>query len=150
MSTRCRIGIRLNHSTKIVSIYCHSDGYPSGVGSILRDYYNTEDKIIKLLNLGDLSMLGTEPIDSPDLWDFNSGMTELARDRNYEIPLCRTYRGRGEANVGARVVENLLEYLKTQGEEYNYLFCDGQWYVVSLRADGVADHKTINEAIEEE
>lgn len=149
MSTRCRIGIRLNRNTKIVSIYCHSDGYPSGVGSILRDYYTTEDKIIKLLNLGDLSILGTEPIDSPDLWDLK-GLSELAMDRYYKIPLCRTYRGRGEANVGARVAENLLEYLKTQGEAYNYLFCDGQWYVVSLRADGVADHKTINEAIEEE
>lgn len=58
MSTRCRIGYRLPDE-RIKSIYCHHDGYPEGVGKLLKEYYNDPVKIEELLNLGDISSLGT-------------------------------------------------------------------------------------------
>jgi len=59
MATRSRIG-KLEKDGKIKSIYCHFDGYIDGVGEKLKDIYNTEEKIDKLLDLGDLSVLEVE------------------------------------------------------------------------------------------
>jgi hypothetical protein len=57
MATRSLIGINLdNEITKI--IYCHWDGYPSGVGQVLVENYNTPSSITDLMGLGDLSSLG--------------------------------------------------------------------------------------------
>ena len=65
MSTRCRIGIE-NKDGTITSIYCHHDGYPSYVGKTLVNNYKEESKIRALLDLGDMSSLGTEPVDNPN------------------------------------------------------------------------------------
>lgn len=56
MSTRCRIGIELPDG-KVRSIYCHHDGYLSGVGKMLNDHYQTAEKVEKLMDLGDISSL---------------------------------------------------------------------------------------------
>lgn len=148
MSARCRIGIKLNDG-KVVSIYNHSDGYPTGVGRILDEYYNTRESIMMLINLGDISMLGTEPVDCPELWDFESGMSALARDAHYtNIPFCRTYKGRGEKGVGAKVSASVEEYVDNLCEEYNYLYDGGKWFVVK---DGkTVERQTIYEAIKAE
>lgn len=60
MSTRSLIGYtkNLNNRTKITYVYCHFDGYPSGVGQTLVENYNTEEKIKELVSKGDLSSLG--------------------------------------------------------------------------------------------
>lgn len=63
MSTRCRIGIE-NEDGTIESIYCHNDGYPSYAGKLLYMHYNNREKINKLMQLGDMSCLGTEPVDA--------------------------------------------------------------------------------------
>ena len=127
MSTRCRIGIKLNDG-RVVSIYNHSDGYPSVVGRILNEHYNTRKRIMSLMNLGDISILGIEPVDCPELWDFESGMSALAMDDHYmNIPFCRTYKGRGEKGVGAEVSASVEEYVNNLCEEYNYLYDEG-WY----------------------
>lgn len=134
MSTRCRIGIKLRDG-KVVSIYNHSDGYPSVVGRILNEHYNTRKRVMSLMNLGDISILGIEPVDCPELWDFESGMSTLAMDGHYmDIPFCRTYKGRGEKGVGARVSASVEEYVNNLCEEYNYLY-DGGWYEVHLIGD---------------
>lgn len=57
MSTRSRIG-RWTEEGAIESIYCHSDGYLGGVGAILADCYDSEERVRSLLSLGDLSELG--------------------------------------------------------------------------------------------
>lgn len=57
MATRSYIGKALsNGNVKI--IYCHFDGYLSGVGSRLKDYYTTTEQVDELLNGGDMSSLG--------------------------------------------------------------------------------------------
>ena len=50
MATRSLIGINLDNGiTKI--IYCHWDGYPSGVGQMLVENYNTPAAITDLMEL---------------------------------------------------------------------------------------------------
>ena len=57
MSTRSLIAIE-NLDGTCRSIYCHHDGYPDGVGYVLREFYNTPEAIEALQELGDLSSLG--------------------------------------------------------------------------------------------
>lgn len=41
-----------------VGIYCHWDGYRSGVGATLKKHYSSAEKVSALLALGDISSLG--------------------------------------------------------------------------------------------
>ncbi|MBO5435960.1 hypothetical protein J6A31_09210 [bacterium] len=59
MSTPCNIGI-INYDDSVDVIYCHWDGYPSYQTQILLTDYNTEQKVRELINLGDISMLGSK------------------------------------------------------------------------------------------
>ena len=54
MATRSRIAIE-NQDGTVTSIYCHFDGYLSGVGKILKEYYTTQTKVEALINLGFIS-----------------------------------------------------------------------------------------------
>ena len=56
MSTNSTIQIKRKDGT-MTSIYCHWDGYIEGVGVTLQLAYNTAEKVEKLLDLGDLSIL---------------------------------------------------------------------------------------------
>lgn len=90
MSTRCRIGIK-NEDGTIRSIYCHFDGYPDGVGQTLLDSYKDAEKINKLLDLGDISCLGSEPVSDSKYWDpftaiTNSDYTLAYKDRGEDCP----------------------------------------------------------------
>ena len=104
MSTRSRIGMQLPDG-RIESIYCHFDGYPSGVGTTLNKFYTDPEKVEDLINLGDISQLG-EDIDSTVAYH---------RDRNepYAKP-------RYDATLGV---------FKRRGwEEFGYVFTrDGEW-----------------------
>ena len=114
MSTNSTITLRRNDGSE-TSIYCHWDGYISGVGVTLQLAYNTAEKIEKLLELGDLSSLHyyTEP--TSNTHDFE----------NPEQDICVAYhRDRGE------------EFRQSGGEnEYNYIFDEREcvWYVEQER-----------------
>ena len=60
MATRSLIGIKMSDVVK--TIYCHWDGYPSGVGQTLVNNYNTPEIVDELIELGDLSSLGETPV----------------------------------------------------------------------------------------
>ena len=134
MSTRARIIYSFkNYSNKreIVSIYNHSDGYPSGLGRMLRDYYGTAEKVACLIALGDISYIGAAPVDCAELWNFSSPTYDALMSVP-DCPFCRTYKGRGEKDVDAKKSESVKECIKTLGQEWNYLFEDGAWYVVEI------------------
>ena len=57
MATRSMIGIEQADGT-IKGIYCHYDGYPSGVGKTLMEKWNTREAAEALIELGDISQLG--------------------------------------------------------------------------------------------
>ena len=103
MSTRSTISF--NGRT----IYCHSDGYkqgPHGVGFKLKKFWNTPEKIEKLLDLGNLSSLGEE-------------IGEKHNFDNRPAGVCTAYhRDRGE---------NFEMGNDWGAQEYNYKFVNGEW-----------------------
>ena len=76
MSTRSNI-IRQNPDGTCRMIYCHSDGYPTGVGSLLAERYTDPETIDRLLDLGDISWLGETPEDPGDLWERKKAAMDL-------------------------------------------------------------------------
>ena len=94
MSTRCMIFKKKRSWGKTkksgyLGIYCHNDGYPQGVGKILKKHYKTDEKIDKLIALGDISSLGSR---IGEKHDFDAELTLITEDwtRAY-------HRDRGEA-----------------------------------------------------
>lgn len=120
MSTRAHIVKKLNNG-KYIGIYHHSDGYPEYLGELLLTYYDTEEKLDKLISLGDISFAGPIPEDDPKLWDRH---IDFATGRpDYESDKCRTYKGRGESGCDARIGD-LSDFI---GEDFTYVFEDGKW-----------------------
>jgi predicted CxxxxCH...CXXCH cytochrome family protein len=96
MSTPCYIG-RDNGDGTYTAVYCHSDGYPEGVGTMLLAHYATWDRVAALLALGNLSVLN-ERIGSKQ--DFGS--------YRWEMGTCLAYgRDRGETGQQAQVYRSL-------------------------------------------
>lgn len=118
MSTRSYICKELPNG-KYKTIYCHSDGYLDHNGVILNEIFNTEEKVDKLLDLGDLSILGvkTEP-------DKNMEHSFDHRQRN----VCVAYaRDRGETDVEAKEL-TLKEMFNNTWIEYFYVFTkENKW-----------------------
>lgn len=107
MATRSQIGIVLPNE-KILSIYCHNNGYLSWVGKRLRDHYTTEGQVMDLISLGDLSSLGEA------------------------TNLCFAYgRDRGDQGVDATMSATRKEFIElghSRGVDFSYLFKNGDWY----------------------
>ena len=109
MATRSRIGIQLSDDS-ILSVYCHWDGYPEFNGVKLVEYFNSYEKASELIDGGDISCLWT-----------NSGWN------NETLPTTgpQYYSSRGDVTE-PRLDETLDQYL-SNGEEYAYLFANGEW-----------------------
>jgi hypothetical protein len=105
MATRSRIAIE-NQDGTVSSIYCHFDGYLSGVGKKLFNHYDKE-KLEKLIELGDISSLGESTEDT--------------------VAYCRD-RGEDLHSTHYLSVEGLFENCFRSGEEYvYYLTKEGVW-----------------------
>ena len=134
MSTRCRIGIE-NKDGTITSIYCHHDGYPEVVGEILVNHYKTEEKIRKLLELGDMSSLGTEPVENLRGWEMPKAGTAdwlKAYMESHPENQCVIYKTRGE-DCPAKTHKDIEEYQRHSRDcwgEYAYLFKNNEWFVL--------------------
>ena len=134
MSTRCRIGIE-NKDGTITSIYCHHDGYPEVVGEILVNHYTTEEKIRKLLELGDMSSLGTEPVENLRGWETPKAGTADWLKAYMELHpenQCVIYKTRGE-DCPAKTHKDIEEYQRHSRDcwgEYAYLFKNNEWFVL--------------------
>lgn len=116
MSTRSFITKKLEDG-KYIGVYHHWNGYPEYLGKLLVNSYDTEEKLDKLLSLGDISCAGPIPEDDPKLW--TSGL-------DYESGKCKTYRGRGDTNVGAKTRD--LNGFVNGSVDYTYVFENGHWY----------------------
>jgi hypothetical protein len=119
MATRSRVGIELKNGS-ILSIYSHWDGYPEWVGRILKTHYNTREKVASLIDGGDVSSLWTDKDWNGNEWS----------DCKYKA---LTYAMRGE-ECPPRHDADLNEYL-CNGEEYAYLFTNGEWVCYDLHGD---------------
>lgn len=113
MATRSNIGIEENGNVKYV--YCHWDGYPSWVGAILKKYYNTEEKVKNLIELGSISSLARS-LDETIFY---------IRDGNEKYSSCKplTTTIKEYINHGDPMIEYLYLYNKDNGwvcyDKYN-------------------------------
>ena len=116
MGTRSLIGHERDDGS-IVGIYCHWDGYPEWNGAILRDYYTDNEKVQRMLTLGDMSSLGRE-IGEKHPWDQND---------NHRV--CTFYgRDRNERSTSARVCPDIKTFIDSQSDaEYIYLWNGIGW-----------------------
>lgn len=112
MATRCNIGKKLPDGS-IRYIYCHHDGYESGVGATLKKHYLDEAKVDALLDLGSLSSLGAE---IGEKHNFN---------KEPKGDWCRAYgRERGDKDVEAVITNDMHDFMY-QG--IGYLFENSEW-----------------------
>jgi hypothetical protein len=119
MATRSSIGVKLPDG-QIKTIYCHWDGYPSGVGQILKDHYTTEEKINALMELGNLSVLGPEIGEKQDFNDL------LSHNKNW----CLAYgRDRGETEAEASIYSNIKDWTSKMWVDYYYLWGGSNWEI---------------------
>lgn len=116
MATRSIIGI-LHDNNTIESIYCHFDGYPRYTGYFLLTYYNTKQKVLNLIQKGDLSSLATS-------YDWNE--KELPKINNKIQLTPRHYSKRKdqpEPSTKPIVHNNQIKFFDDlMGEEYKYLY----------------------------
>ena len=115
MATRSRIGIELKDGS-ILSAYHHWDGYPEWLGRILRTHYNSKELAAELIDGGDMSCAWT---------DEKFRTAEGVENKAEYGP--QYYSERGD-DCPPRLDADLCEYLLPEkGEEYHYLFRNGEW-----------------------
>ena len=111
MATRSFIS-RINLDGSVTAIYCHFDGYPSGVGAALTSpWWSTSAAVSALLELGDISTLG-RCIETT---------TAYHRDRGEELNI------RQFESTAA-----LLEAARAAGVEYVYTWSEGRWQTTKV------------------
>ena len=57
MSTRAMIGYLNTDTSKVTGIYSHWDGYPTGVGTNLMKFYGNPQRVLHLIDAGDVSAI---------------------------------------------------------------------------------------------
>ena len=100
MATRSTISIETSASI-YKSIYCHHDGYLDYNGKILKEHYNTAEKVNALIDLGDISSLG-EDLEKT-----------VAYHRDRKEPMH---------------IDSVSFLGDINAQDYNYLFKDGVWF----------------------
>ena len=122
MATRSRIAVQ-NADGTFLSIYCHWDGYPRGVGKDLLNEHNSEQAACALMEHGDLSTLS---------------------------PLA-SYRSKGETDVDAQIhdsMEDLQSVAFDCGVDWTYLWTT-KW-MCQPYGGFTEEWKTIEDAIKAE
>ena len=118
MATRSNIAMKTAEG-KIVSVYCHWDGYVANNGKILLENYTDASKIEALVALGSISSLGTV---IGEQQDFNDRSTQ-----NDDWTLFYS-RDRGE-RLSIQEYDDIPSWIDDM-EEYAYLW-DGQNWLVN-------------------
>jgi len=121
MATRSRIGIELKNGS-VLSVYHHWDGYPEWLGRILNTHYNSRSLAAELIDGGDMSSCWTED-------RFSIDPTTGYKVQEYGP---QYYSQRGE-DCPPRLDADLAEYLlPANGEEYHYVFRNGEWVCYNM------------------
>lgn len=104
MSTRSCIAVE-HPDGEVSSIYCHGNGYLSGVGLTLYTSYQDYSDIKTIINLGDLSYLGDDP-DMPSTFAYARDRTETGTEA----------REHGTVSI-------YLDDMETTRQEWGYEYC---------------------------
>jgi len=112
MSTRGAIGMRQPDGS-VQAVYVHHDAYVAGVGAILGGWYKTPELVKGLLDLGDLSSLGTTLADT----------VAYRRDRGEDMRIARYYRDIDAYRCNGR---------RDLGADYLYLYDGNRWLAYGI------------------
>ena len=117
MATRSNIAMKTVEG-KIISVYCHWDGYVANNGKILLENYADVDKIEALVALGSISSLGTVIGEQQDFDDRDTQKDEwtlfYSRDRGEELSI--------------QEYASIPDWIDDM-EEYAYLWNGQEWLV---------------------
>ena len=136
MATRSIIG-KCESNGSIVAIYCHWNGYPDNNGNLLLNYWTNELKINALMKLGNLSSLGKE-IGSKQ--DFNR-----PTDTDWCLAYGRDRRQTKQNAVKLDSLDDFVEYTKSCGADYAYLWEEGNWLCWNYDGDVIDLYATCKE-----
>ena len=138
MSTRSMIAIK--EGMEYRAIYCHSDGYPSHVGSVLLKNYTSMTKIQDLIALGALSALDEE-IGTKHEFDKRhlKECTAYHRDRDDAGPNVEVYTSEQE------LIDSFKESID---REWLYVWKHSQWYVMGSRVNDSGELRLLNVSAE--
>jgi hypothetical protein len=129
MATRSTIGV-LNSDGSVTGVYCHWDGYPEYNGKLLMENYNTEAQVRELVELGSISSLGRQIGEKHPFSKFEEGVDIALYELSEQEGWTTFYgRDRGEPDANAATFDNVEQFVSEFGEEYNYLFINGTWFV---------------------
>jgi hypothetical protein len=134
MATRSYIAKKMQSGYK--AIYCHWDGYPSGVGATLRKYYKLPAKINRLLNLGSISVL-RKNIGKRHSFNKASRAGKYGEEIERKGWTTAYHRDRGEAwsDVKPRLFKTkkeLKDFAKKGWTEYLYIYESGKWHTYAI------------------
>jgi len=121
MATNCLIGVTHGENFKVV--YCHFDGYLSGVGATLLKHYNSS-KANHLVALGNISYLAEQieiPASNPE-HNFDNPAPGVnvfyGRDRDEKQQEFKTFCCEAEFNMYAAQFD------------HTYIMHNGEWYYI--------------------
>lgn len=117
MGTRSNIGYK-NDADEYVFVYCHWDGYIENNGHILKENYDSYEKVKELVDQGDMSYL-SKRCDGGEGHSFESPL----KDQTVYYS-----RDRGPGPYLPRITKHKDSILETG---YAYVFINGIWYVKS-------------------
>ena len=144
MATSSNIGL-LNKNGSVTYVYCHSDGYPEGVGSTLAQHWTDPSKIAQLMELGDIAILGTE-LRSPE--NENDRRGTYAYHREFDADIWWRNRG-GSFKPGtleavpplppypgqATDKDEYVRHTREGGCDYAYLLTRDGWEIYAVHGD---------------
>ena len=138
MGTRSTIALEFADGT-VQQVYCHWDGYLAHNGVILQEHYSDPFKLRDLIDMGDVSSLGTvigskRPFSKFELEQTDPDFAEKVAliEKAEAEGWCLFYgRDRGETGIAAKKFKDFEDYVANhQYEEYEYILrTDGNWYV---------------------
>ena len=128
MATRSNIA-QLLPDDRVQVIYCHFDGYMSGVGRTLTKHYKTTDRVAELIALGDLVVL--------DQHLYPTGVhSDGAREPRVTVAFGRD---RGDPNSQARTHASVDDWQDNLASDIEYCYLwrpdvsdpnKGKWHLV--------------------
>lgn len=107
MGTRSMIAVKVDDVFQ--GVYCHLDGYPEHMGKMLLNHYETLEKAIALLELGDLVSVN-ETLEMT---------VAFARDKGEELCPAEKFDS----------YEEMKDFFTEADVEFFYLLQDGEWLV---------------------
>ncbi len=137
MATRSFICKSLPNNT-VVGVYCHYDGYPSGVGATLSTHYTTTPRVDALLSLGSISQLHPRLV--PDLGDTHTF------DNPANNVTVAYHRDRGEA-MSSTIFPSLdvmvADVANQLGVEFVYIWDGNEWVTMDLTLNADFSFETV-------